>query len=410
MFTDIVIVGGGQAGLSCATRLRDGGHDGAIMIIGDEPWLPYQRPPLSKAYLLGKTNAERLALRSSEFFDKAGITLRTATRVRRIDRDRRELELDDGSRLGYGRLVLATGSRARSLSEAVAVGLEGIFSLRAICDAERLRDGLTVATNVLVVGGGYIGLEVAAIAAQLGRTVTIVEQADRLLQRVACSQTAASVRELHSAYGVGIKTLTGVAQLSGDGTRVTRALLNDGTTVPADLVLVDIGGIANDELAASAGLAVRNGIVVDASCRTSDPDIFAIGDCAVFPFAGRLIRLESVQNAVDQGIAVADAILGRPVVYNPVPWFWSDQYDAKLQSVGLALDYDRVIVVEAERAGGKAFWYFRACEAVAVDTINDAKTHMAARRLFGSGARLTPELLLTPQFDLMQHVRAVAAT
>jgi 3-phenylpropionate/trans-cinnamate dioxygenase ferredoxin reductase subunit len=176
--------------------------------------------------------------------------------------------------------------------------------------------------------------------------------------------------------------------------------------IPADLVLVGIGGAANDELAAASGLEVRNGIVVDRFCQTSDPDIFAAGDCAVFPFEGRMVRLESVQNAVDQGIAVANVIAGNLVEYKPVPWFWSDQYDAKLQSVGLPFDYDRVVSLRTARADGSAFWYFRAGDAVAVDTINDAKTHMAARRLFGSGARLSPELLLNPQFDLIQHMRA----
>ncbi|MEP2422143.1 MAG: FAD-dependent oxidoreductase [Nitratireductor sp.] len=408
MRDDIVIVGGGQAALSCAARLREGGHQGAVVMIGAEPWLPYQRPPLSKAYLLGKTEAGRLGLRAPEFFDTQRIAVRTGTRVHRIDRAGRAVELADGERLEYGRLVLATGSRARTLPETVAGGLDGVFTLRGIDDAERLRAALADAGRVLVVGGGYIGLEVAAIAAQTGRALTVVEQTDRLLRRVACAQTAAAVGALHGAHGVDVRTGASLARLMGDGSRVRAAVLDDGSTVAADLVLVGIGGIANDDLAAAAGLAVDGGILVDASCRTSDPAIFAAGDCAVFPFAGRRVRLESVQNAVDQGIAVADALLGRDVAYAPVPWFWSDQYDAKLQSVGLALDYDRVIPVAAARAGGWAFWYFRAGTAVAVDTINDARTHMAARRLFASGAALSPDHLLSSQFDLMQYVRADA--
>jgi 3-phenylpropionate/trans-cinnamate dioxygenase ferredoxin reductase subunit len=385
--------------------LREAGHEDAITIVGEEPWLPYQRPPLSKAFLQGQTTVDRLIFRPQEFFETFRILVRTGQRVMRIDRARQMVELSGGETLGYAKLVMATGSRARTLPEDATQGLAGLFTLRSIDDAVLLRQALIDASRVLVIGAGYIGLEVAAISAGLGHQVTVVELAERILKRVACAQTAQAVGDLHIAHGVKLITGTGLDRFSTRGGRVTGAFLTDGTEIPADLVVVGIGGAANDELAAASGLEVNNGIVVDQLCRTSDPNILAAGDCAEFPFAGRMVRLESVQNAVDQGIAVADVIAGRPAEYKPVPWFWSDQYDAKLQSVGLPFDYDQVVSMRTARANGSAIWYFRGGNAVAVDTINDGKTHMAARRLFGSNAQLTAELILDPQFDLIKHVR-----
>jgi 3-phenylpropionate/trans-cinnamate dioxygenase ferredoxin reductase subunit len=405
MRDDVVIIGGGQAALSCAVRLRESGHEGEIAIVGEERWLPYQRPPLSKTFLVGKMDIDRLSLRPQEFFEKSRIVVHTGQRVIRIDRSRQEVELSGGGRLGYAKLVMATGSRARTLPNDSTKDLAGLLTLRTIDDAEVLRQALIDASRVLVIGAGYIGLEVAAISAGMGHQVTVVEIADRILNRVACAQTAQVVADLHMGHGVKLITRIGLDRFSASGGRVTGALLTDGSEIPADLVVVGIGGAANDELAAASGLAVANGIVVDRFCQTSDPNILAAGDCAKFPFEERMVRLESVQNAIDQGIAVANVIAGKPAEYKPVPWFWSDQYDAKLQSVGLPFDYDQVIALRTARADGSAFCYVRAGHAIAVDTINDAKTHMAARRMFGSNGRLPAELLLNPQFDLIQHVR-----
>jgi NAD(P)H-nitrite reductase len=405
MRDDVVIIGGGQAALSCAVRLRESGHEGEIAIVGEERWLPYQRPPLSKTFLVGKMDIDRLSLRPQEFFEKSRIVVHTGQRVIRIDRSRQEVELSGGGRLGYAKLVMATGSRARTLPNDPTKDLAGLLTLRTIDDAEVLRQALIDASRVLVIGAGYIGLEVAAISAGMGHQVTVVEIADRILNRVACAQTAQVVADLHMGHGVKLLTRIGLDRFSASGGRVTGALLTDGSEIPADLVVIGIGGAANDELAAASGLAVANGIVVDRFCQTSDPNILAAGDCAIFPFEGRMVRLESVQNAIDQGIAVANVIAGKPAEYKPVPWFWSDQYDAKLQSVGLPFDYDQVIALRTARADGSAFCYVRAGHAIAVDTINDAKTHMAARRMFGSNGRLPAELLLNPQFDLIQHVR-----
>ncbi|MER9177527.1 FAD-dependent oxidoreductase [Mesorhizobium sp. M0955] len=408
MQDNVVIVGTGQAALSCAVRLRDSGYEGAVTMLGDEPWLPYQRPPLSKAYLKGETTAERLEFRPQEFYAKAGIMVERGSSVTTFDRNSRNVRTSDGRSYSYSKLVLTTGSRARTLQEAMTDGLDGILTLRTIADADRLRSALASAKRIVVVGGGYVGLEVASVAVRMGNAVTIVEMADRVLKRVAGAPTAQAIEELHVRHGATILTNEQLSGFSGDSGKVSSVSLQSGRMLPADLVLVAIGGMANVELAAQAGLTVENGIVVDRFGQTSAADIYAAGDCAAFPFGGRLIRLESVQNAIEQGAVVANAILGRPVAYEPVPWFWSDQYDTKLQTAGLALDYDDILAVSAE-PGSSAFWYFRDGFAVAVDTMNDARTHMAARRLFGARVELRRELFLKPDFNLMQYVRTAAA-
>ncbi|MER9643178.1 FAD-dependent oxidoreductase [Mesorhizobium sp. M0239] len=408
MQDNVVIVGTGQAALSCAVKLRDSGYDGAVTMLGDEPWLPYQRPPLSKAYLKGETTAERLEFRPQEFYAKAGIMVERGSSVSTVDRNSRSVGTSDGRSYSYSKLVLTTGSRARTLPEAMTDGLDGILTLRTIADANRLRSALASAKRIVVVGGGYVGLEVASVAVRMGNAVTIVEMADRVLKRVAGAPTAQAIEELHVRHGATILTNEQLSGFSGDRGKVSSVSLQSGRMLPADLVLVAIGGMANVELAAQAGLIVENGIVVDRFGETSAPDIYAAGDCAAFPFGGRLIRLESVQNAIEQGAAVANAILGRPVAYEPVPWFWSDQYETKLQTAGLAVDYDDILAVSVE-PGSSAFWYFRDGLAVAVDTMNDARTHMAARRLFGARVELRRELFLKPDFNLMQYVRTAAA-
>ncbi|RWC83343.1 MAG: pyridine nucleotide-disulfide oxidoreductase [Mesorhizobium sp.] len=408
MQDNVVIVGTGQAALSCAVRLRDSGCECAITMLGDEPWLPYQRPPLSKAYLKGETTAERLEFRPREFFAKAGIVVERGSRVTSVDRSNRSVTTSAGRSYAYTKLVLTTGSRARTLPDVMTHRLDGIVTLRSIADADRLRSALASAKRIVVVGGGYVGLEVASIAVRMGHAVTIVEMADRVLKRVAGAPTAEAIEELHVRHGATILTNAQLTGFSGHNGKVAGAALESGTTLPAELVLVAIGGMANVELAAEAGLTVENGIVVDKFGQTSDADIYAAGDCAAFPFGGRLIRIESVQNAIEQGGVVANAILGSPVEYEPVPWFWSDQYDTKLQTAGLALDYDDILAVSTE-PGSSAFWYFRDGMAVAVDTMNDAKTHMAARRIFGARVPLRRELLLKPDFNLMQYVRTAAA-
>lgn len=407
MLDNIVIVGGGQAALSCIARLRDGGHAGSITLIGDEWHLPYQRPPLSKAFLLGKTDASRLELKSREYYDKNNVVLKCGVPVTLIERHNRRVVLASGEVVDYTKLVLATGSRARTLAAETTRNLEGIFTLRSISDAGVLQSALEGARDVVVIGGGYVGLEVAAVSKGLGCNVTLLESADRILNRVASLPTAEQIGRLHAKNGVTIMTSVRFGEFLDDDGRVTGVALQDGTVIPADVAIVGIGGVANDELGSAAGLTVANGIVVNTAGQTSDPDIYAAGDCALFPFDNRMVRLESVQNAVDQGAAVADAILGREAEYTPLPWFWSDQFDAKLQTVGLAIDYDEVLPMSAVSSENLAVWYLRSGKVIAVDTINDARTHMAAKRLLGLGVEIKREQILSPQFNLVDHMRSL---
>lgn len=382
------IVGAGQAGFSVAQKLREFGHQGPITLLGEEPHPPYQRPPLSKAYLLGEMSADRLHLRPRSFYEEKDIELRLDCRVTAIDRQAREIELGDGSRLPYARVVLATGARPRSLPAAIGGALSGIYPIRTLTDIDAVSGEFGPGRHVLVVGGGYIGLEAAAVAAKRGLRVTLIEAAPRILQRVACELTSDHFRSLHRAHGVEIREGTGLASLIGNG-RVCAARLSDGAELAVDFVIVGIGIVPNIELAEAAGLAIENGIRVDAACRTSDPRILAAGDCASFPWKGGRVRMESVGNAIDQGEAVAATLMGRAEEYHARPWFWSDQYDTKLQIAGLSAGHDRVVSRRGEK--GISFWYYRNGELIAVDALNDARAYMVAKRLIESGSSPTPE-------------------
>lgn len=397
----VVIVGGGQAGYAAASRLRELSYEGSITLVGDEPQLPYQRPPLSKAYLLGKMSADRLEFRPREFYDVKGITLRTSVRVNAINRDRRLVVLDGGEELPFDKLILATGSRARQLSDDAGMALSNVHVIRTIADSDAMRAELQPGKRVFIVGAGYVGLEVASACSSYGLKVNLIEVTDRILQRVAARETSARLAELHKGYGVCIRTGTGLRRLEGQNGRLTRALLTDMSVVEADIAVLGIGAVPNTELAVAAGLAIDNGIAVDEFCRTSDPEILAAGDCANFPFHGERVRLESVQNAIDQAQVAAATAAGATKRYNPVPWFWSDQYNVKLQTVGLNHGHDEVLEVSGEREDSRSIWYFRAGRALAVDSINDSKTHMAVRRLFEAGKGVTLEELKRPGFDLM---------
>lgn len=387
----IVIVGAGQAALSALAALREDAASRSITLVGDEPHLPYRRPPLSKTCLLGEeATADTLALRPRDWFE--GVELRLGCRVEAIDREAGRLLLDDGGSRPYDGLLLCTGTRARTLPADIGGGVDGVHTLRSLADAGRLKDELAAARRLLVVGGGYVGLEVAAAARQRGLDVTLVEAGARLLGRVACAATADHMRALHAARGVDIREATGLVALSGPG-RVRAARLTDGSEIEVDLVVAGIGAVPNQELAAAAGLAVADGIAVDAFCRTSDPRILAAGDCASFPHDGGRRRLESVQNAADQGAAAAATLLGRPAPYRPLPWFWSDQYDTKLQIVGLGEGHDRVVERPGRRAGAKSFWYFREDRLLAVDAINDPAAYMLARRLIAAGVSPEPAMI-----------------
>ncbi|GGD22132.1 NAD(P)/FAD-dependent oxidoreductase [Aureimonas glaciei] len=382
----VVIVGGGQAAASCIAALRAKDASRPIMLVGEEEHLPYQRPPLSKAALLGdETPADSLLIRPAQWYE--GVGLRLGRRVEEIARRDGRLVLCDGERLAYDQLVLCTGSRARRLDAEIGGELAGVHTLRSLADAANLRAELLPGRRILVVGGGYIGLEVAAAARKRGLSVLLVEAGPSVLGRVASAATAGYFRALHSSRGVEIREATNLIGLVGGGSenRVRRAILSDGSEHDVDLVVAGIGGIASAEIAEAAGLDTANGIVIDGACRTTDPNILAAGDCASFALGGRQVRLESVQNAGDQGEAAAASLLGEEPAYAPVPWFWSDQYDTKLQIVGLGHGHDSVVERPGKREGARSIWYFRGESLLAVDAINDPAGYMTGRRFLAAG-------------------------
>ncbi|WP_321345454.1 FAD-dependent oxidoreductase [Breoghania sp.] len=380
----IIIVGAGQAGQKAAETLRQKGYEGDLIMIGDEPFHPYQRPPLSKAYLKGEMDEERLFLRPPAYFETAEIDFRSGVRVDGIDPAAHRVTLDDGESLTYSRLLIATGTRARALPVEGA-DLPGVFTLRTMADIAPIRAALDAAERVAIIGGGYIGMEFAAVAVGFGRQVTVIEAQPRILERSVAPEISDFLQELHRSNGVRLELGSGVARIEGEEA-VSDVVLANGETVPADLVLVAVGAEPVAELATAAGLAVEGGIAVDAACRTSTPDIYAAGDCTVFPSArfGRTIRLESVQNACDQAKAAAASMLGEDVAYDPVPWFWSDQYDVKLQIVGLSQGYDRTEIEGSPEEGRFSLSYFAGDQLLAVDTVNSPRQHMMARKVLAS--------------------------
>lgn len=382
----IVIVGGGQAAASMAAKLRALGYAGDVTIIGDEPVAPYQRPPLSKAYLLGDMPLERLTLRADDWWAANNIRLMTGTRVTAIDRAARQVRMGDEV-LGYDQLALCTGATPRWLPEGIGGHLPGVHVVRTLADVDAMAPEFVAGRRLVVIGGGYIGLEAAAVARKLGLTVTVIEAAPRILGRVACAESADAIRTLHTSHGAEIIEGTGLARLTGTD-RVTGAELADGRLIEADFAIVGIGVTPASALAEAAGLEVENGIKVDAHCRTSDPAIWAAGDCASFPYADGRIRLESVGNAIDMAEAVAENMLGANHSYAPKAWFWSDQFDAKLQIAGLNAGYDQVV---ARRGDGQSFWYFRAGQLIAVDALNDARAYMIGKRLIEGGKQVSPD-------------------
>ena len=393
----IVVVGAGQAGSSLVAKLRNSGFDGRVTLIGAEPVPPYQRPPLSKAYLLGDMEAERLFLRPESFYADNDIDLRMGASVTAIDRHGKTLHIGDEV-LSYDQLALTTGSEPRRLPCAIGGDLEGVFVVRTLADIDALAPRVTEGARALIVGGGYIGLEAAAVAAKKGMQVTLVEMAERILQRVAAPETSDYFRKLHRDHGVEIREGIGLERLTGEG-RVTGARLTDGSEIDADMVVVGVGIAPATDLAEAAGLEIDNGIRTDSHGRTSAAHVWAAGDCTSFPYRGTRIRLESVPNAIDQAEVVAQNMMGGDVDYVAKPWFWSDQYDCKLQIAGLNTGYDHVETRLGE-GDKRSFWYFHGDALVAVDAMNDARAYMVAKRLIESGKTLTRDEVHTPDGDM----------
>ncbi|UXS31174.1 FAD-dependent oxidoreductase [Agrobacterium tumefaciens] len=396
----LVIVGAGQAAFALAAKLRALKDERPITIIGSEDAYPYQRPPLSKKYLLGEMSFDRLMFRPEEWYAENNVDIRLSTWVEEIDRAAKSLRTQDGSTLSYDRLVLATGAAPRLLPASIGGDLEGVLTVRDKRDADRLMAEMKPGRRLLVIGGGYIGLEAAAVARKLGLDVTLIEMADRILQRVAAKETADIMRGIHQANGVAIREKTGLVRLVGMDGRVAAAELSDGSTLDVDFVIVGIGVTPNDRLARESGLDVGNGIVVDEYTRSSDSDIHAVGDCALLPWRGQHVRIESVQNAVDQAEAAAHVLAGTEIAYDAKPWFWSDQYEVKLQIAGFNLGYDETVLRPGAREGSWSVWYFRDGRFVAVDAVNDAKAYVAGKKLLDTGAEPDRAILADPSADL----------
>ncbi|WP_417268994.1 NAD(P)/FAD-dependent oxidoreductase [Celeribacter sp.] len=400
--SQFIVVGAGQAGQSIVTKLRAEGFKGGITLIGDETAPPYQRPPLSKAYLLGEMDLDRLYLRPTDYYADENITLITGRAVTAIDPEAKTVSLGDET-LPYDALALTTGSRPHRLPAAIGGDLNGVYTMRTLADADAIEPEFKQGASVLIVGGGYIGLEAAAVAAKKGLKVTLVEMADRILQRVASTETSDYFRSLHTAHGVDLREGVGLKALTG-AERVTGATLTDGSKLGVDFVIVGVGIAPDTRLAEAAGLALDNGIATDAYGRTSNPFIYAAGDCASFPHAGKQMRLESVGNAIDQGEVVAQNMLGKDVIYTPKPWFWSDQYDVKLQIAGLSTGHDQVVVRNTN--GARSHWYYRDGHLIAVDAMNDPRGYMVAKRLIEGGKNADPEKVADPATDLKDLMRA----
>lgn len=401
----LVIVGAGQAGFAAAAKLRALKDQRPITIIGAEDVLPYQRPPLSKKYLLGDMSFDRLLFRPEQWYCDNHVEVRLSAWVEQIRRDRKQVLLQDGTALDYGTLLLATGSTPRQLPAAIGGTLKGVHVMRDKRDADLLAEAMLPGRRVLIIGGGYVGLEAAAVARHRGMEVIVIEMADRILQRTAAIETADIIRSIHQSHDVVIMEKTGLDHLIGKDGQVRAAKLSDGTVVDIDCAIVGIGVVPNDQIADMAGLDVRNGIVVDAHGRTSDPAIFAAGDCASLLWQDGRVRFESVQNAVDQAEAAASVIAGGNTAYRPKPWFWSDQYDVKLQIAGFNLGYDQTLLRPGNREGANSVWYFKAGAFVSVDAINDAAAYIVGRKMLELGITPDTRMLADPASDLKQLLR-----
>jgi 3-phenylpropionate/trans-cinnamate dioxygenase ferredoxin reductase subunit len=396
----IVIAGAGHAAGQAVATLRQKKFDGEIVLVGEEPYLPYQRPPLSKKFLAGEMPVERLYVKPPNFYEDPQVTVRLDTHIEHLDLETKTIAYRGGGAIAYDRLILALGARVRRL-DLPGVELAGIHYLRTVADVLQIQHDMGAGKRMVIVGAGYIGLEVAAVASQLGMRVTVVEMQDRVMKRVVSPQISAFYEREHRSHGVELLLETGIDAFVGKE-RVSGLLLADGTEIPADLVVIGIGIVPNTELAVEAGLEVNDGIVVDDCCRTADPDVFAVGDCTFHPnsILGRSIRLESVHNALEQARTVASNLCGERVCYAEVPWFWSDQYDLKLQIAGLAQGYDRALVRGDPASRSFSCVYLRDGRMIAVDAINNPRDFLQGKKLIGEGAALDLDRVTDKEVEL----------
>ena len=395
----MVILGAGQAGGQAAASFRQLGYDGGILIIGDESYPPYQRPPLSKQYLSGDLAIERVYLRAEKFYTDKNIEIRSNTRVASLDPQSKTVTTSGGDQINYDKLLLATGSRPRIL-KITGSELEGIHYLRTIADVDKIREGMSRAKNLVIVGGGYIGLEVASVAVTAGLNVTVLEMEQRILQRVTTEEMSQYYYDVHTSRGLNIICGATVSSFEGDENGRVSKVLCEGSEVEADLVIVGIGIIPNTELAEAAGIKCENGIYVDDRCLTSAADIYAVGDCTNHPnpILQRRLRLESVPNAMEQARVAAANMLGQDKIYATVPWFWSDQYELKLQMVGFSSDGDTQVLRGSKADNQFAIFYLKDDVVVAVDAVNSPREFMVCKQLFGKAVDAV--LLADPLTDL----------
>ncbi len=403
-----LMIGGGHAAAQCAQSLRQHRWSGSITVIGDEPLQPYHRPQLSKNYLKGETSAEQILIRPASLYAQKGITFLLGACAVEIDRAKREVTLADGSHLAYDQLVLATGSLNRK-PPIEGIDLPGVHVLRTAAESDALRRSAADASRILILGGGFIGLEVAATFRSQGRDVTVLEREPRILSRVTSPEVAAFLHGIHREEGVEIHTGVTVTAIRNE-TGQMRVETKEHAVYEADLIVAGTGAVPNTCLAEASGLEVDNGIRVDDSCRTLDPAIYAIGDCACqhHPMYGRAVRLECVQNAVDQARTAAAAMTGQPIPPRPLPWFWSDQYDIKLQMAGLSTGYDDMVVRRhADVSRSLSAWYFKGNRLIAADAINDAIAYAVASKLIFCGKAVDRSLITDSQADIKKLMDAV---
>lgn len=387
---DVLIVGGGHAGAQAAIALRQNKFEGSIAIASDEPELPYERPPLSKEYLAGEKTFDRLLIRPETFWAEREVSLLLGRQVTAVDADAHRVTTADGASIGYGKLIWAAGGRPRRLACA-GHDLARVHAVRSRADVDRMMDELATTSRVVVIGGGYIGLEAAAVLAKLGKQVVLLEALDRVLARVAGEEISRFYEADHRDHGVALRTGVGVDCILGD-TAATGVRLSDGEVIPADMVIVGVGILPAIEPLAEAGAAAGNGVEVDEFCRTSLPDIYAVGDCAAHEnrfAAGSRVRVESVQNATDQATTAVKHIVGAAEPYAAVPWFWSNQYDLKLQTVGLSIGHDERVVRGDPAARSFSVVYLREGQVIALDCVNAVKDYVQGRKLVAQG--MTPD-------------------
>ncbi len=397
---ELVVVGGGQAGIQCIASLRKEGYSGSITLIGEENHLPYQRPPLSKGFLSGATANDRLYLKKLEFFQENSIQLNLGVTAKKIDRENCLVHLSDNKTIGYDKLVLATGSRVRKLNFPGS-NLDGINYLRGIDDATLLKDGLLKSKNLVIVGAGYIGLEVAAVATEFDIKITVIEMADRVMNRTVDPIISKYYEKLHTNNGIKFILNESLEKVDGNNT-VEHVICSGGSSIQADILVIGAGVIPNVELAEESGLSCENGISVDQYGQTEDMKVFACGDCTNHPNEklNRRLRLESVHNAMEQSKTVASSIMGKKTAYNQIPWFWSDQYDHKLQIVGLSGDHDEVLMRGSQEESKFMLFYLKEEEIIAIDAVNNPKEFLICRKLVENKVKISPEDILNQSKNL----------